>query len=70
MITVAPMTHDEKIALYMKMKKLELAEMLANANEALAARGPQMSYTFEVPLSEVNRTITCVGGDRSEWYTI
>ena len=35
---VIKQTHDEKIAMYMKLTKRELAEMLANCNEALSAR--------------------------------
>ena len=33
MIQVIPQTRDEKIAMYMKLTKRELAEMLAGANE-------------------------------------
>jgi len=35
MIRVIKQTHDEKIVMYMKMKKLEIAKMLVNANEAI-----------------------------------
>ena len=38
------MTHDEQVAMYMKLTKRELAEMLANANAAVEAGGPQASY--------------------------
>ena len=33
MIRVIPQTHDEKIAMYMKLTRRELAEMLTAANE-------------------------------------
>ena len=49
MMTVVPMTHDEKVAAYMKMKKLEIAEMLARASAALEVMGPQVSYPHEGP---------------------
>ena len=32
-VMIKPMTHDEKVALYMKSTKAKLAEMLANSNE-------------------------------------
>ena len=35
MMQVIEQTHDEKIAMYMKSTKAELAEMLVGCNEAL-----------------------------------
>lgn len=36
MMHVVEQTRDEKIAMYMKCRKRELAEMLTNANETIA----------------------------------
>lgn len=36
MMSVIEQTRDDKIAMYLKLTKRELAEMLVNANEALA----------------------------------
>lgn len=33
MVQVVPMTREEKIAMYMKLSKRELSEMLTNSNE-------------------------------------
>lgn len=38
MMQVVKQARGEKIAMYMKLSKRELAEMLVNANDALAAR--------------------------------
>ena len=38
MLQVIEQTRDEKIAMYMRCTKRELAEMLLNCNEALSAR--------------------------------
>lgn len=35
MLQVIEQTREEKIAMYMKLKKREIAEMLANANDAI-----------------------------------
>ena len=35
MMYVIPQTRDEKIAMYMKLTKREIAEMLVNSNDAL-----------------------------------
>ena len=58
MLTVVPMTRDEKVAMYMKMTKRELAEMLEHANAVMETWGPQTSYTHEGPLPQPNTTIT------------
>ncbi len=34
-VQVLEQTHEEKITMYMKLTKREIAEMLANANEAI-----------------------------------
>jgi hypothetical protein len=44
MIQVVEQTRDEKVAMYMKRTKRELAEMLVNANEALASRQPSVEF--------------------------
>ncbi len=44
MIQVIPQTRDEKIAMYLKLTKRELAEMLTAANEALAAVPQQQMW--------------------------
>ena len=55
MMVVIPQTRDEKIAMYMKLTKRELAEMLANANQALQQQwqtiAPQQTYTPPAPMT-------------------
>ena len=38
MMSIIQQTRDEKMAIYMKLTRRELAEMLINCNEALQAR--------------------------------
>ena len=40
MMRVIEQTRDEKIAMYMKLTKRELIEMLVNCNELIAKFGP------------------------------
>jgi len=40
MFQIVEQTHEEKIAMYMKLTKAQLAEMLVNCNIALAAAYP------------------------------
>lgn len=42
MVQVVEQTHEEKIAMYMKLSKRELAEMLINANIVLESLGPRV----------------------------
>ena len=49
MFQVVEQTRDEKIAMYMKITKRELAEMLVNCNDVLAARAPQVSIRDNIP---------------------
>lgn len=70
---VIPQTRDEKIAIYMKLTKRELAEMLATANEAMDALTrqpeqwqivrPQQTYTPPAPMVTTTwrQPNTCVG---------
>ena len=37
MMQLVPQTHEQKLAMYMKLTKNELAEMLIGCNDALAA---------------------------------
>ena len=55
------MTHDEKVAMYMKLTKRDLAEMLATANAALEAMGPQVAHHYEQAWPALNPpwVITC-----------
>lgn len=55
MLQVIEQTRDEKIAMYMKLTKRELAEMLVNCNEALTARSQQWQ---SVPEPQTARPIT------------
>ena len=58
MLTVVPMTHDAKVAMYMTMKKRKVAEMLANANAVMEAMGPRVSYRHE-RLSQITLSQAC-----------
>ena len=49
MLQVVEQTRDEKIAMYMKITKRELAEMLVNCNDVLAARARQVSIRDDMP---------------------
>ena len=51
MVQVIEQTKDEKIAMYMKLSKRELAEMLINANILLESIGPKVY--FEQPCDHV-----------------
>ena len=51
-VIIKPMSREDKIAGYMELTKLQLAEMLANANEALDREfkrtGPHPGYLAQV----------------------
>ena len=49
MIRVIPQTREEKIAMYMKLTKRELAEMLASANEVVEALTREKSWQTTIP---------------------
>ncbi len=49
MMHVIEQTREEKIAMYLKLTKRELAGMLINANDAIRLMAPQRSVT-SVPL--------------------
>ncbi len=54
MMRLLHQTRDEKITMYMKLTKLELIEMLINANKALDSRswlGAEWSKFDEIPCS-------------------
>lgn len=38
-------THDEKVAMYMKLKKVKLIEMLIQCNEILDSQQVDITYT-------------------------
>ena len=48
MLKVMPQTHSEKIAMYMKLSKRELAEMLVNANNAMTIIMPGCYHSHEI----------------------
>lgn len=53
MIHAIEMTREEKIAMYMKLSKRELAEMLANSNvlvDSLLKRIPERTQEYTPPL--------------------
>ena len=50
-MNIIPQTRDEKLAMYRKLTKRELAEMLINCNEALAAYPSMNQVTFRRSLS-------------------
>ena len=49
MIHVIPQTRDEKIVMYLKLTKRELAEMLVSANEAIDALSRQQQEQITIP---------------------
>ena len=49
MIQVIPQTRDEKIAMYLKLTKRELAEMLTSANEHLDRLPQQPQWQTTIP---------------------
>ena len=49
MIRVIPQTRDEKIAMYMKLTRRELAEMLVSANEAVNVLSRQQQWQITIP---------------------
>ena len=49
MIQVIPQTRDEKIAMYMKLTKRELAAMLVSANDAVNALSKQQQWQITIP---------------------
>ncbi|MEE8607232.1 MAG: hypothetical protein V3S55_06500 [Nitrospiraceae bacterium] len=49
MIQVIPQTRDEKIAMYLKLTKRELAEMLVGANEAVSLLSGQQQWQITIP---------------------
>jgi len=57
MLQKVEMTHDEKVAMYMKSSKKELIEMLINCNTILDGMLP--TYT---PMHSYHSQITCEGG--------
>lgn len=50
MMHILPQTRDEKLAMYMKLTKREMAEMLVNANEVI-----DRAYGQPVPGNVPNR---------------
>ncbi len=53
MIQVIEQTRAEKLAMYMKLSKRELAEMLVNANAALAGAVMHHSSPYQQPASNL-----------------
>ncbi len=51
-------TRAEKIAVYLRLTKRELAEMLVNANEVLRARQPQVSVIPEPGYDSTTLTLS------------
>ena len=49
MIQVIPQTRDEKIAMYMKLTRRELAEMLVASNEAVHALSQNHPWQITIP---------------------
>ncbi len=49
MMQVIPQTRDEKIAMYMKLTKRELAEMLVASNEAVGALSQNHPWQITIP---------------------
>ena len=62
MMHIIEQTHDEKVAMYMKMRKSELAEMLVNANDAIHILAPK-KWTFSVLDKHGNRKTITEGVD-------
>ena len=57
MLYIVEQTRDEKIAMYMKLRKREIAEMLVNANDALHHLTPIQWTSFpsaDVRLKTIN----------------
>ena len=52
MIQVIPQTRDEKIAMYMKLTKRELAEMLVGSNEAVNVLSQQQQWQITIPAGD------------------
>ena len=55
MIQVIELTREEKIKMYRRMKKRDLAEMLANANEYLNVYGPSITLDLGKVTTSTNR---------------
>ena len=49
MIRVIPQTREEKIAMYLKLSRRELAEMLTTANEHVEALSKQQQWQITIP---------------------
>lgn len=49
MVHVIPMTDEEKMAMYMKLSKKELATMLMNCNKMIEMIQPQVHYQPNPP---------------------
>ena len=58
MYQIVSQTRDEKLAMYMKLTKRELAEMLVNCN-ALLGREPSVDHWLSPPV---------VLGSSIDWY--
>lgn len=56
---VIQQTRDEKIAMYMKLTKRELAEMLANANDILGSQIYHMTTRSEPATTAPPYQTTC-----------
>ena len=57
MMYIVDQTHEERVAMYMRLKKKELAEMLANQQEAFA---PQIGSGATAPFPYSATTWTWV----------
>ncbi len=63
MMRLIEQTRDEKVTMYMKLTKRELAEMLANANKALEGRpSPWEIVPYSTPPSVGPNTCATYNG--------
>ena len=59
MMQILPQTRDEKIAMYMRQTKRELAEMLVTANEHLDRVPSPTGWLPPLPWGPARRGVTC-----------
>ena len=68
MMHIIEQTRDEKIAMYMKLTKRELSEMLINCNDALKMLPQQARWAEVSPSPSAGGTVT-IGPLPTIWAT-
>lgn len=62
MVQIVEQTHEEKLAMYMKLSKKELVEMLISCNDFIRMQKPTVAYVCEHDLAWQVDHLSFAGG--------